>query len=137
MVEHRTIDITTRGKGLVDITHDVRAIVRAAAVTDAICTVAVLHTSASIVIQENADPDVLSDVADWFEQHVEDGAPQYRHVDEGPDDMSAHIRSTLTATSVSIPVCAGEMLLGTWQGIYLFEHRHGPMHRKLVVSLCS
>ena len=137
MVEHRVIEVHTSGKACIDVTARVRALVQTAGIGEGLCNIFVRHTSASVVIQENADPDVLLDLLDWFEAAVEDGASMYRHRDEGPDDMSAHIRSALTATSVCIPICAGQLDLGTWQGIYLFEHRHGPMTRKLVVTLYS
>jgi secondary thiamine-phosphate synthase enzyme len=135
MIQHHSFNVETSGKGLTDITERIVQHVSGSGLMDALCSVYVCHTSASVVIQENADPDVLTDLADWYSRNVLDGDPLYRHVDEGTDDMSAHIRSSLGATQVTIPVCAGALALGTWQGIYLFEHRHGPMSRKLVVTL--
>ena len=98
-------------------------------------TVFVQHTSASLAIQENADPDVVRDLADFFERLAPENDPRYRHKDEGPDDMPAHIRSTLTGTSLTIPVVEGRMALGTWQGIYLFEHRAATHRRSVVLHL--
>jgi secondary thiamine-phosphate synthase enzyme len=98
-------------------------------------TLFIQHTSASLVIQENADPDVVLDLADFFERLAPENDPRYRHDTEGPDDMPAHIRSALTQTSLSIPVIGGRMALGTWQGIYVFEHRSGPQRRSLVLYL--
>ena len=98
-------------------------------------TLFIQHTSASLVIQENADPDVVLDLADFFERLAPENDPRYRHDTEGPDDMPAHIRSALTQTSLSIPVMEGSMALGTWQGIYVFEHRSGPQRRGIVAHL--
>ena len=110
--------------------------VRAAELRDGLCTVFVQHTSASLVIQENADPDVCRDLLAWFDRAApEDG--DYRHDAEGPDDMPAHIKSALTATSLSIPVIDGELALGTWQGIYVFEHRRAPHRRRVIVSFVA
>jgi len=98
-------------------------------------TLFIQHTSASLVIQENADPDVVLDLADFFERLVPENDARYRHTTEGPDDMPAHIRSALTQTSLSIPVFSGRMALGTWQGIYVFEHRSAPQRRRVVLHL--
>ena len=95
------------------------------------------HTSASLVMQENADPDVTLDLADFFERLAPEDDPRYRHTLEGPDDMPSHIRATLTQTHLSIPVIGGRMALGTWQGIYLFEHRSAPQRRSVVLHLMS
>ncbi len=98
-------------------------------------TVFVQHTSCSLVIQENADPDVTLDVRDFFERLVPESGEGYRHTAEGPDDMTSHIRSTLTSTSLSIPILRGQLALGTWQGLYVFEHRALPHQRRLVLQL--
>jgi len=135
MIRHFSLEVQTNGKGLTDITERVRELLGREPVEDGLCNLFVCHTSASLVIQDNADSDVLSDLSGWFERNVPDGHPDYRHTVEGPDDMSAHIRSALTQTSVSIPICAGQLALGTWQGVYLFEHRMHPMTRKVVVSV--
>jgi secondary thiamine-phosphate synthase enzyme len=131
---HHTLEIRTRGKGLYPVTREVAQWVASTKVDTDLLTLFIQHTSASLVIQENADPDVVLDLADFFERL----APEkygYRHDTEGPDDMPAHIRSALTQSSLSIPVIGGLMALGTWQGIYLFEHRSGPQKRSVVLYL--
>ena len=130
-----SIQISTRGKGLYPFTRDVAAWVSSLKIETGLLTVFVQHTSASLAIQENADPDVVRDLADYFERLAPENDPRYRHQDEGPDDMPAHIRSALTATSLTIPVMHGRMALGTWQGIYLFEHRRAPHRRSVVLHL--
>ena len=131
---HR-ITIETRGRGLVEVTGDVRRWVAAQSIGTGLLTIYCRHTSASLLIQENADPDVRCDLEGFFHRLVPDGAGQYRHDTEGPDDMPAHIRAALTQTQLSIPVEGGQPLLGTWQGIYLFEHRTSPHRRELVLHL--
>ncbi len=137
---HR-LEIRTRGKGLYPFTREVAAWVRSLRVETGLLTLFIQHTSASLVIQENADPDVLRDMADFYERLVPEdtsgNAPRYRHDTEGPDDMPAHIRSALTQTSLSIPVIGGSMALGTWQGIYVFEHRSEPQRRSVVLHLAA
>lgn len=125
----------TDGPGLIDVTHDVERIVGAANVSTGLAVVFLRHTSASLVIQENADPDVQVDLQAFLQRLVPNGDPLYLHTSEGPDDMSAHVKAALTATSLSIPVHRGRMVLGTWQGIYLWEHRDRPHQRKLVVHV--
>ena len=133
MVEHLSID--TRGRGLQEVTAQVASIVKRAALRDGLCTVFVRHTSASLVIQENADPSAKRDLERWLDRLVPDGDPFYSHDTEGPDDMPAHLKAALTATSVSIPISAGELVLGTWQGIYLWEHRTRGSRREIVVHV--
>jgi secondary thiamine-phosphate synthase enzyme len=132
---HQTIiTVPTRGPGPIDITSSISTVVRASGVLTGICTLFVQHTSAGLVIQENADPAVLRDLARWFA----DLAPETRtseHDDEGPDDMPAHARTVLTRTSESIPITEGRLALGTWQGIYLWEHRARPHARHVVVHV--
>jgi secondary thiamine-phosphate synthase enzyme len=130
-----SIEIATRGKGLYPITREVALWASSLKVDTGLLTVFVQHTSASLAIQENADPDVVRDLADYFERLAPENDARYRHHDEGPDDMPAHIRSALTATSLTIPVVHGRMALGTWQGIYLFEHRAAPHRRSVVLHL--
>ncbi len=130
----RTIAVATPGQGLIDITPQVRSFVADQSLQVGLLTVFCRHTSASLTIQENADPDVLRDLQAFFRRIVPEGAG-YRHEDEGPDDMPAHIRSALTQTSLSIPVADGRMVLGTWQAIYLFEHRAVPHRREVVLHL--
>lgn len=132
-----TLSIDTPARGLHDITDRVRAIVRGVGVTTGLCHLFVLHTSASLVVQENASPDVRRDLDDWMGRVAPDGDPRYRHDEEGPDDMSAHIRSAITATSLTLPVTAGDLALGTWQAIYLYEHRTRPMRRRIVVTIAG
>lgn len=131
----RAIVVETTGRGLYDATGRVADIVSDSMVSTGLCHVFLQHTSASLVIQENADGNVILDLLDWFERQVPDGDPRYRHVDEGPDDMSGHIRSALTATSLTIPVEDHRLALGTWQAIYLFEHRTAPHARRMVVTI--
>jgi secondary thiamine-phosphate synthase enzyme len=126
------LEISTRGKGLYSFTREVAAWVASLRIDTGLLTLFVQHTSASLTIQENADPDVVRDLTDYFERLAPENDARYRHRDEGPDDMPAHIRSVLTGTSLTIPVVHGRMALGTWQGIYLFEHRAAP-HRRSVV----
>ena len=133
MIHH--LDIPTSGKGLHEITREVQDAVSAAGLVEGLCTILVRHTSASLTIQENADPSARRDLEDWFERHVPEGDPHFTHTAEGPDDMPSHIRAALTATTLSIPVEGGRLLLGTWQGIYLWEHRRRGSIRRCVVHL--
>jgi secondary thiamine-phosphate synthase enzyme len=133
MVEQFTV--ATPGQGLHEITAQVSRVVRQAGVDEGLCTVFVRHTSASLVIQENADPSAKQDLERWLNRLVPEGDPFYRHDAEGPDDMPAHIKSALTQTSLSIPVAGGKLCLGTWQGIYLWEHRHRGGQREVVVHV--
>jgi len=125
--------IETRGRGTTEITRQVQDAVRASGVRDGLCTVFVHHTSASLIICENADPDVRRDLDAFFARLVPDGDPLFVHTAEGPDDMPSHVRSVLTATSLSIPVADGRCDLGTWQGVYLYEHRTHPHTRSVTV----
>ena len=127
-----SISISTRGQGLYEITSQVAGWVRSLEIETGLLTVYVQHTSASLTIQENADPDVTRDLADFFRRLAPEDDPRYRHTIEGPDDMPAHIKAALTPTSISIPIVNSSLALGTWQGIYLFEHRSIP-HRRTVI----
>ena len=127
----RTISVTTSGRGLIDISQRVESIVSQASRSDGLCTVFVRHTSASLLIQENADPAVLRDIENFFNKLVPEDERLYEHDCEGPDDMPAHIRSLLTSTSISIPIENSKLVLGTWQAIYLYEHRNQGYHRKI------
>jgi secondary thiamine-phosphate synthase enzyme len=124
------IVVATRGRGLVAITDEVVRWLSAQTIGTGLLTLFCRHTSASLLIQENADPNVLRDLEDFFERLAPESA-HYRHDDEGPDDMPSHIRAALTQTQLSIPIAKGKMVLGTWQGLYLFEHRRAP-HRRHV-----
>ena len=127
--------IATRGPGLYEFTGEAARFVAESGIGEGLLTLYCRHTSASLTIQENADPDVMRDLAEFFRRLVREGEPWYRHVMEGPDDMPAHIRSALTDVSLSIPVSDGRPVLGTWQGVFLFEHRHRPHERQVVAHL--
>ncbi len=131
----KPLSIATRGPGLLDITDRVANVVMASGVTDGLTTCFIRHTSASLLIQENADPDVLSDLEAFMRRVVPRESSLYRHTTEGPDDMPSHIRSMLTQTSLSIPVQGRRMLLGTWQAIYLYEHRDQAHTREISVHV--
>ena len=133
----RTISIPTSGRGLIDISERVESIVMQASRPEGLCTVFVRHTSASLLIQENADPAVLADLEQWLAKWVVDGDPVFTHRTEGPDDMAAHIRSALTQTSISVPYVNHQLMLGTWQGIYLWEHRYAPHTRELAIHVAE
>ncbi len=132
-----TITIGTRGQGLTEFTREVADFVGGSGVDTGLLTVFVRHTSCSLLIQENADPDVQLDLAEFFSRIVPEHMSWLRHTSEGPDDMPAHIKAALTQVSLSIPVSRGSMMLGTWQGIYLFEHRSRPRNRTVVLHLSS
>lgn len=135
----RTLTIPTTRQGLHDITREVQRVVADAQVDSGLCTVFVQHTSASLIIQENADPAVRHDLEDFLNRLVPENDPRYTHTDEGPDDMPSHIKGVLTATSLSIPVLRRRLALGTWQGVYLWKHRtvpHGRSRdRRVVVAV--
>lgn len=131
----QTTTVTTPGRGTVDITAQVRAVLKAAGVHSGLCNVFVHHTSASLILCENADPTVRGDLERFLARLVPDGDPLFEHTDEGPDDMPAHVRSVLTQASISIPVAGGELDLGTWQGIYLWEHRRRGHQRRVTISI--
>jgi len=135
MIEQRTLELRTRGRGTSDITAEVERVVRASGVVQGTCNVFVQHTSASLMLCENADPDVRRDLETILARVAPDGDPAYVHDTEGPDDMAAHARSVLTSSSLTIPVAGGRLLLGTWQGLYLYEHRHAPHARQVVVTV--
>ena len=132
-----TLVISTPGRGSHSLTAEVQRVVRESGAEAGICSVFVHHTSASLMICENADPDVRRDLESFLARLVPDGDPIFRHIAEGPDDMPAHIRSILTQASLSIPVHSGRCDLGTWQGIYLLEHRTAPHRRRVTVSVLS
>lgn len=131
----KSFKVGTRGRGIVEITTDVQNAVSGSGVVDGLANVFVHHTSASLILCENADPSVRKDLETWFAGAVTDGDSRFVHRFEGPDDMSAHIRATLTQPSISIPVADGRLNLGAWQGIYLWEHRTSPHSRRLTVTV--
>ncbi len=130
-----TLTKTTDGQRLYEITSDVAEVVDRSGVSEGLCTVFIQHTSASLTIQENADPSARKDLERWLTRLVPENDPHFTHTAEGPDDMPSHIKSALTATSLSIPVNSGALMLGTWQGIYLWEHRRAAQRRTIVVSI--
>ena len=129
------LSIKTNGQGLYEFTDKLGVQVDAAGVRNGLCTVFVQHTSASLVIQENADPSAKRDLEHWLNRLVQENDPLYTHDTEGSDDMPAHIKAALTATSLSIPISDGRLALGTWQGVYLWEHRHRRSTRTIVVHM--
>ena len=129
------LSIAVNGQGLYEITPDVETVVKSSGCADGLATVYIRHTSASLVIQENADPAVQRDLEAFLARVVPEGDPRYTHVEEGADDMPAHIKGALTQTHLSIPVMHGRMALGTWQGIFLWEHRHRPSTRRVIVNV--
>jgi secondary thiamine-phosphate synthase enzyme len=132
---HGELTVATKGKGLYDISRDVRRWVSQQQIKSGVLTVFLQHTSASLTIQENADPDVLRDMSEFFERLAPENTRWFRHTAEGPDDMPAHIRTTLTSASLSIPVRDAAPALGTWQAIYVFEHRAVPHRRHVLLHL--
>lgn len=125
--------ISTSGRNFIDITDRIQGIVSHSGINTGLCHIFIQHTSASLILSENFDPDVLSDLETFMEQLVQDGHPAYRHRSEGVDDMAAHIRSVITQTQLAIPIVEHSLALGTWQGIYLWEHRLAPHQRNLIV----
>jgi secondary thiamine-phosphate synthase enzyme len=130
-----TLDVATRGRGLVEITAHVLAFLRTSSIQAGLLTLWCRHTSASLLVQENADPDVRTDLEAFFARIAPEGRGLYVHGSEGPDDMPAHIRAALTQTHLTIPVVGGGMVLGTWQGLYLFEHRSRPHAREVALHV--
>ena len=133
-VRQERLRVRTR-RGLTLITDDVRRVAESAGVREGLCTVFIRHTSASLVIQENADPDVCTDLEAFLSRLVPDGDPLFRHVAEGPDDMPAHVKAALLKSSESIPIAGGRLAFGTWQGLYVWEHRDGRQEREVLVQV--
>lgn len=133
--ECQTIAISTKGRGLYEVTDRVMEKVHGARLKTGLCTLHVQHTSASLLIQENADPEVRRDLERFFKRLVPDGDSIFEHTAEGDDDMPAHVRTALTSVNLSIPMVDGDLVLGTWQGIYLWEHRTHPHQRRIVIHL--
>jgi secondary thiamine-phosphate synthase enzyme len=134
-IENHIIEVSTRGKGTYEITDQVAALIVRSGIREGQVTVMVRHTSASLVIMENADPEARHDLEEFFERLVPENTPWFTHTYEGPDDMPSHIRMALTRTSEVIPVMQGRMTLGTWQGLFLFEHRRAAHVRQVVISI--
>jgi secondary thiamine-phosphate synthase enzyme len=137
MIEQRVLEFRTKGRGTTDITAAVARAVAESGIKKGLCTVFLQHTSASLILCENADPDVRRDLETLLSRLAPDGDPAYVHDTEGPDDMAAHARSILTSNSLTIPVVEGRLMLGTWQGLYLYEHRHMGHARSVVVTVIS
>ncbi len=135
MISQHEIEIRTRGRGTYDLSRDVQRAVRESGIESGLCHVFIRHTSASLMLCENADPDVMTDLETFMSRQVPDGDPMFIHTAEGPDDMPAHIRSILTQSDLNIPVRGGRCALGTWQGIYLWEHRYAPHTRRVVLTI--
>ena len=133
MISILTLDV--RRQGLLDFSDQLNAVVNQAGLDEGLCTLFIQHTSASLLIQEGYDPSARRDLECWLNRLVPENDPLYTHTLEGPDDMPAHIKAALTASSVSIPVLDGELALGTWQGVYLWEHRHQPGKRRVIVHM--
>ena len=135
MIEQQTLEFRTRGRGTTDITADVQRVVAAGGIAKGTCNIFLQHTSASLILCENADPDVRRDLETLLARLAPDADPAYVHDTEGPDDMAAHARSVLTSNSITIPVSEGKLMLGTWQGLYLYEHRHAGHARSVVITV--
>ncbi|MDH5425254.1 MAG: secondary thiamine-phosphate synthase enzyme YjbQ [Gammaproteobacteria bacterium] len=131
----QTITVRSLGRGTYNITRDIEKAIHSSAVQTGLCNIFIKHTSASLIISENADPDVRHDLETFMGRIAPDGDRDYAHQDEGPDDMPAHIRSVLTQTAISIPVVNGKAGLGTWQGVYCWEHRTHPHQRSLIITV--
>ncbi len=136
MIEQYQLNIQTPGRATINVTTEIGQLVSKSGISTGLCHLFIHHTSASLIITENADSDVRRDLENYLSKLVLDGDPSYLHDQEGPDDMAAHIRSVLTQTEISIPICNGSLALGTWQGVFLWEHRTHPYRRKLTVT-CS
>lgn len=135
VLRQSALTVTTPGRGTLDITRHVDAAVRAAGIDAGLCHLFIQHTSASLLVSENADPAVHQDLESFMARLVPDGDPRHRHADEGPDDMPAHIRSVLTDVSLTVPIRGGRCALGTWQGIYVWEHRRASHRRSLIITM--
>ena len=132
MQQHQ-LAISTQGRGLYNVTDQINALIEGRDV--GLCNVFIRHTSASLIINENSDPDVQTDLEAFMQRLVKDGDPLYKHTEEGEDDMPSHIRSALTATTLSVPILDGKLAVGTWQGVYLWEHRFAHNNRKLIITI--
>lgn len=135
MISQHQLQIETLGRGTYDLSADVQSAVQESGVSNGMCHVFIQHTSASLMICENADPAVMQDLESFMSRQVPDGDPLFTHTDEGPDDMPSHVRSILTQTDLNVPIRDGRCGLGTWQGIYLWEHRLAPHQRKVLVTI--
>ncbi|MCG8435618.1 MAG: secondary thiamine-phosphate synthase enzyme YjbQ [Gammaproteobacteria bacterium] len=135
MIAQSTITVNTRGRGTYDVSEQVNAVVASSGITTGVCNVFIHHTSASLLLTENADPQVRRDIETFLYDVVPDGDPRFLHIAEGPDDMPAHVRSMLTESTLTVPVTNAGCGFGTWQGIYVYEHRHEPHTRRITVTV--
>jgi secondary thiamine-phosphate synthase enzyme len=135
LIDQRELRVPTKGRGTYDITDDVQRAISDSGVTSGLCHVFICHTSASLMLCENADPSVMRDLETFMSRQVPDGDPMFTHTAEGPDDMPAHIRSILTQSDLNLPVRQGSCALGTWQGVFLWEHRRSPHTRRVIITL--
>lgn len=135
MIKQEEIHLSTQGRGTYDLSQQVQQVVRSSGISTGLCHLFISHTSASLMICENADPAVMRDLETYMTRQVPDGDPMFTHTAEGPDDMPAHVRSVLTQTDLNVPVTRGQCALGTWQGIYLWEHRLTPHQRKVILTI--
>ena len=135
MIWQEELSVSTTGRGTYDLSADIQRVVASSGVTTGYCQVFIKHTSASLMLCENADPAVMNDLETFMQRQAPDGDPMFTHTAEGPDDMPAHVRSILTQSDLSVPVTKGRCALGTWQGIYLWEHRFAPHQRKIVLTI--
>jgi len=135
VIRQHALTVATRGRGTYDVTDEIQSFVGSSGLSNGLCHVFIAHTSASLMVCENADPAVMRDLEAFFSREVPDGDPLFTHTAEGPDDMPAHVRSVLTQTGISLPFSDGRCTLGTWQGVYVYEHRHAPYNRSITVTL--
>ena len=135
MIRQEEFSVSTSGRGTLDLTREIQRIVADSGIRTGLCHIFLKHTSASLMLCENADPAVREDLEAFMSRYVPDGDPMFTHTAEGPDDMPAHVRSVLTQNDLSLPVADGQCALGTWQGVYLWEHRHAPHQRKVLLTI--
>lgn len=135
MIRQSELSVSTAGRGTVDLTRQIQEAVADSGIRSGLCHVFLKHTSASLILCENADPAVRHDLETFMSRYVPDGDPMFTHTAEGPDDMPAHVRSILTQNDLNLPVVDGQCALGTWQGVYLWEHRHAPHRRKVLLTI--
>lgn len=135
MIRQEELNIPTSGRGTYDISNRVQQSVASSGIVTGLCHIFIRHTSASLILCENADPAVMVDLEAFMQHQVPDGDPMFTHTAEGPDDMPAHVRSILTQSDLNVPVTGGRCALGTWQGVYLWEHRFAPHHRKVTLTI--
>ncbi len=135
MIARERLTVKTDGRGTYDLSADVQQVVASSGISTGMCHIFIRHTSASLMLCENADPAVMKDLETFMSRRIPDGDPMFTHTSEGPDDMPAHVRSVLTQSDLNLPVEQGSCALGTWQGVYLWEHRHAPHSRQIIVTV--